>query len=343
MNKSSHIELNTFDLMVIEKLLPAFCKKQGFSVATERMVTHHDKKNIQYPSFWKGILHYDNATENSDTGLFFELRPWDKKEHHSPESNHVLSFAFDPEKTGDHTKFELLFQELKTALNEELPIQFFTMEHFISCLAVPMKTQLTSLTQNMIPNALAAVEETLQGFIKRESVHYETPNSHEEQFGYRRIELRENHFSYVPYNEFTVFQKDNTLVAVGITSKEGLFEEEQTFLTAWFSVEDKDKINPLFGEAFEKALLKGLEIKGGKFTGDQRILKMKDRPTMDDIKLEPAIREKVEREILSFFNMEPWYRKAGLPFKRGVALYGPPGTVKTMLGPAFSREPERKL
>jgi ATP-dependent 26S proteasome regulatory subunit len=87
----------------------------------------------------------------------------------------------------------------------------------------------------------------------------------------------------------------------------------------------------LFGENFEKAMFSGLPLKGGKFTGDQKIIKLGAKLTLDDVVLEKSVKEKLIKEVFNFFEMEPWYRKAGLPFKRGVALYGQPGTGKTMI------------
>lgn len=72
-------------------------------------------------------------------------------------------------------------------------------------------------------------------------------------------------------------------------------------------------------------------LKGGKFTGDQKVIKLHEKVTLDDIVLEDTVRSKLLKEVFGFFAMEDLYKKVGLPFKRGVMLYGVPGGGKTMV------------
>jgi len=205
------------------------------------------------------------------------------------------------------------------------------MEHFLGTLKSPLVTQVATLTDNLILNGLQAAAKVLDGFVPREKLAYDNPRSQSDRLSYLRVELKEDTFSYVPMNEFQVYQQAEVLVAVGLTKEGNAYGAPRTFLTLWFSTEHSEALNGLFGRNFDKALFEGIAVKGGKFTGDQKILRLKDKLTFADMKLEPVVRERIEREVLGFFSLEDVYRKAGLPFKRGIALYGPPGTGKTLL------------
>jgi SpoVK/Ycf46/Vps4 family AAA+-type ATPase len=51
---------------------------------------------------------------------------------------------------------------------------------------------------------------------------------------------------------------------------------------------------------------------------------------MDDVILDPATWRELRRQVLDFVDMEPAFRAARLPFRRGVLLAGPPGVGKTL-------------
>lgn len=51
----------------------------------------------------------------------------------------------------------------------------------------------------------------------------------------------------------------------------------------------------------------------------------------DDVILEPDIQDEIGRHVLRFAEREAAYRGAGLPFRRGVILAGPPGVGKTQI------------
>jgi AAA+ superfamily predicted ATPase len=50
-----------------------------------------------------------------------------------------------------------------------------------------------------------------------------------------------------------------------------------------------------------------------------------------DVILDPVVRDEIERHVLRFADREVAYREAGLPFRRGVILAGPPGVGKTQV------------
>jgi hypothetical protein len=49
----------------------------------------------------------------------------------------------------------------------------------------------------------------------------------------------------------------------------------------------------------------------------------------EDVILEPALQDEIERHVRRFAERESAYREAGLPFRRGVILGGPLGVGKT--------------
>jgi len=204
---SYQLEMDFYDLTVIEGLLPKLCKKHNILMQTESILKTQSRKKVSFPSRWYGTL---EAEDGSVRGYFFELRPRDNDEYRSSGSCCILSFTPQESDYGDtHEKaqsdlYKNLIEELKDALDNEIPDNFINMEHFIAFLTVPMTTKLTYLAKNMVPNAMKAAEEMLHAFTKRESIHYDQPASAEDQFGYQRVELRENHFEYIPFNEFTI-------------------------------------------------------------------------------------------------------------------------------------------
>jgi AAA+ superfamily predicted ATPase len=52
--------------------------------------------------------------------------------------------------------------------------------------------------------------------------------------------------------------------------------------------------------------------------------------SMDDVILDPTTWHQLRRQVLDFVDMEPAFRAARLPFRRGLLLAGPPGVGKTL-------------
>jgi cell division protease FtsH len=73
-------------------------------------------------------------------------------------------------------------------------------------------------------------------------------------------------------------------------------------------------------------------LKGKKVKPDGSLLKMGKKYTFNDIVLSQEIMTEIEENILDFFQNRETYIRNGLPRKRGLILYGEPGTGKTLLG-----------
>jgi hypothetical protein len=53
------------------------------------------------------------------------------------------------------------------------------------------------------------------------------------------------------------------------------------------------------------------------------------RATLDTLVLGGTLKEQLHRDLLAFFDARPVYERAGIPWKRGIVLIGPPGNGKT--------------
>ncbi|KAF8624314.1 hypothetical protein AX15_005944 [Amanita polypyramis BW_CC] len=59
------------------------------------------------------------------------------------------------------------------------------------------------------------------------------------------------------------------------------------------------------------------------------VVKRKNRRSLESIILPDGLLDSIVTDVKDFLQMEKWYTKAGIPYKRGYLLYGPPGTGKT--------------
>lgn len=214
---------------------------------------------------------------------------------------------------------------MKTAM----PAGFVSMEHVTAFLGDSVEVHVTTLQKNLLVTGKNAVESVFAGFHRRGEVRYH--NNHDRVPERIRLEVRENEFRYVAINMYTIYEKDGAVFAAGIVRCCDIPGRDVFSITVITKNDNSHRIAELFDDRFEDSLLGNSDISGGKFTGDQKIIKLKEKLTFADIALEASIKDKVRREIFDFFKVKDLYKKANLPFKRGVALYGPPGTGKTMI------------
>jgi transitional endoplasmic reticulum ATPase len=67
-----------------------------------------------------------------------------------------------------------------------------------------------------------------------------------------------------------------------------------------------------------------------KWTKDKGLWKTVQDTSWDDIVVSPAVRSRLDRDVHGFFDNRDLYRKAKIPWKRGVIFHGVPGVGKTL-------------
>lgn len=218
------------------------------------------------------------------------------------------------------------------AMKETIPERFISLEHFLQFLAEPVKIDVISIDTFLVSAASKALQSIFadwdnRGCIKPKNSSYTYPS-----IDTIRIEINYQEYRFIEIKKFTIYRKGSILVAAGINVVESPLSGKKIYIvTIYCKKDDFATIQSMFSGNFEHLLFSSKELKGGKFTGDLKIIKQEKRYSMDDIVLDDATKQKIENEIFNFFALKSYYKKAQLPFKRGVALYGPTGTGKTMI------------
>ncbi len=214
-------------------------------------------------------------------------------------------------------------------MKNDMPDKFFSMDHFMAFTGDFVEVSVANVPENLLFSAQRAMERVFADYSKRGTLHFS--NIPEKARGRIRLEVKEGEFRYVDVNKYDVYEKDGFAVAAAIARIMDFTGAMFYTVNVIVKSDQAHQISGLFDDTFEETMISWCDIKGGKFTGDQKIIKIKDKPTLNDLVLEPGVLEKVKREIFDFFKSRAIYEKTNLPFKRGVALYGPPGTGKTMI------------
>ncbi|KAF9028908.1 P-loop containing nucleoside triphosphate hydrolase protein [Hymenopellis radicata] len=73
-------------------------------------------------------------------------------------------------------------------------------------------------------------------------------------------------------------------------------------------------------------------------SGRWNLTSFNPKRSFDSIILDPAVKDLVLKDAISFLSSKAWYFKRSIPFRRGYLLYGPPGSGKTSFISAIAGE-----
>lgn len=310
--------LNNHEALVWEETL-ALLLSCGYSFHWQKKRCDHWRQgHLPIPIFMSGeVWEDDRKLGEVELALPSEL------EERLFKRERKLTLTCEPEKL---ERQQLLAKKWSDLFATTLPLSFGNMETFLGCLKNVNQVKIYALPESLLLTAQTAVKRLLKGFSYCEQLQFHQDKAFTPET--LRFEVMDKVYRYIDINTFQTVKSEELLFAFGII-REAL--THQFWLIAYGRSLDMEKIQQLFSQDFEDLLLECQEIKGGKFTGDQRIIRLKEHVTLDDLVLEDACQRQVESEILGFFSLEPMYRQARIPFKRGVVLHGEPGTGKTML------------
>lgn len=317
------IYLNDYEVLIAERAIEKLFQSNGYTITgIENGSSIYLNDGFKVPIDKK--IHGNMA---DGTPITVHLSESSSKEFNFHNNKFRLCISIAESANGHISR---LASELKNLLKTTLPDFFTSLEHFCFQLGEATEIKICNLNENLLLSAEKAIKSFFEnwedlGKISSKMDKNITPHR-------LRFEIKENTYRYIQINEFTVYRKDNFLGAIGLMSPHNNpFQKPQYMCVVICKKTDSHIFEKMFDKKFEDMIYDDKELKGGKFTGDFKLIKLQNKLSLDDIVLEQGVYEKIRREIFNFFNLRPMYEKAGLPFKRGIALYGPTGTGKTMI------------
>jgi SpoVK/Ycf46/Vps4 family AAA+-type ATPase len=118
----------------------------------------------------------------------------------------------------------------------------------------------------------------------------------------------------------------------------GVGQREQLEVWVHLRAVDRDLAGTFFAQVDERPKLYLGQVIRLTPQGYPQFTSVPEARFEQDVILHPAVQSEIERQVLRFSEREAAYRAAGLPFRRGVILAGPPGVGKTQVFRALTHE-----
>ena len=109
-----------------------------------------------------------------------------------------------------------------------------------------------------------------------------------------------------------------------------------------------DALLSAIAEAAQSAIEHTILVYDGFWSGSRSLYNEVQKTNWDDIILDDKMKKTLTGTVLRFFDSETKYREFGVPWKRGLIFYGPPGNGKTislkaLMHSLFQREDQRRV
>ena len=160
-----------------------------------------------------------------------------------------------------------LARAIKSALARTIPNEFLSLEHLFNFLESPSEMKITSLNDTLLLPGDRALKMLFNGWKVLGVVESKSDISRLSEK--LRLEVREEEYRYVDINRFTVYRKEEIVVAAGMCKVTAQMSNIVRYIPTVFARKtDSAVIEKLFGTHYEELLLENQDLKGGKFTGD---------------------------------------------------------------------------